>query len=231
MIGVRFGNLHSHDDFGLILSSKTISPPEPQTKLIEVPLRNGSIDLSESLTGDVGFKDRSISMTFSMIDKIDAWVAKVSEIENYLHGQRMKIIFDDDQDFYYIGRITVNSFSSEKSVGTLVIDAVVEPYKYDVNSTVDEWDWDTFDFETGVINETSNIEVNGTKEVILTGRRKKTYPVIISSSAMSVSFKGKTYNLKAGTNKIYEIIVEEGENLFVFNGTGIVTIDYRGGSL
>ena len=50
MIGVTFGDKHSFDDFGIYLTSKTINPPEPQTNTISVPLRDGSIDLTESLT-------------------------------------------------------------------------------------------------------------------------------------------------------------------------------------
>ena len=95
MNGVMIGEKHSYRDFGLILSSKVISPPEPQTKFVAVPLRDGSLDLTESLTGDVRFKDRKITMTFTVIDPVNMWSARVSEIENHLHGKRFRIIFDE----------------------------------------------------------------------------------------------------------------------------------------
>jgi hypothetical protein len=48
---------------------------------------------------------------------------------------------------------------------------------------------------------------------------------------MTVRYDGKDYELKQGTNKIYDIVIKEGENPLMFTGTGTVTISYRGGIL
>lgn len=231
MKGVMFGDKHSYRDFGLILSSKTISPPKPQLNMVSVPLRDGSIDLTESLTGDVKYEDRKISITFFVINHSNTWATTISEIENYLHGQRMQIVFDDDVAFYYIGRVSVNKFTSQRNLGTLVIDCTVEPYKYDVLSTLDDWEWDTFSFETGCINQTSEISVEGNTEVVIVGKRKKISPKITTDTAMTVSFEGVDYTLQAGTQKVYGLLLHEGENVLTFNGKGTVSVDYRGGSL
>lgn len=228
MIGVTFGDKHSFDDFGIYLTSKTINPPEPQTNTISVPLRDGSIDLTESLTNDVKYNDRKINMTFSVIHPMEQWSDKVSEIENYLHGKRMKVVFDDDQNFYYMGRLKVNEWSSQKSIGKLVIECIADPYKYDVQ---DDWLWDPFDFENDCISESENITVSGSTSVVIVGKRKKTHPTITTSAAMSVSYNGITYNLTEGINKLYEMILDEGENTLTFNGSGSVLIEYTGGSL
>lgn len=231
MKGVMIGEKHSYNDFGLILSSKVISPPEPQLKSVVVPLRDGSIDLTESLTDDVKYNDRKITLTFSVIDPINTWTAKISDIENYLHGKRLHIIFDDDAAFYYVGRVSVNKWTSSKTIGTLVLDCIAEPYKYDILASTDDWLWDSFDFEDGVINETYEIAVEGSVDVNIYGRRKKICPVIISSAAMSVTYEGNTYSIKAGTQKVYDILLHEGENVLTFTGNGVVTVEYRGGSL
>lgn len=228
MIGVTFGDKHSFDDFGIYLTSKTINPPEPQTNTISVPLRDGSIDLTESLTNDVKYNDRKIDMTFSVVHPMEQWSDKVSEIENYLHGKRMKVVFDDDANYYYIGRLKVNEWSSQKSIGKLVIECVADPYKYDIQ---DDWLWDSFDFENGYISESENIPVSGSTTVVIVGKRKKTYPTITASSAMPVAYNGATYNLTEGINKLYDMILDEGENTLTFSGSGSVLIEYTGGSL
>lgn len=228
MIGVTFGDKHSFDDFGIYLTSKTINPPEPQTNTISVPLRDGSIDLTESLTNDVKYNDRKINMTFSVIHPMEQWSDKVSEIENYLHGKRMKVVFDDDANFYYIGRLKVNEWSSQKSIGKLVIECVADPYKYDIQ---DDWLWDPFDFENEYISESENIPVSGSTTIVIVGKRKKTYPTITASSAMTVAYNGATYNLTEGINKLYDMILDEGENTLTFSGSGSVLIEYTGGSL
>lgn len=231
MNGVKIGEKHSFDEFGLILSSKTISPPSVQTSKASVPLRDGSIDLTEAITDVTRYDNRKIQMTFSVIDPMNTWTEKVSAIENYIHGQKMKLVFDDDIAFYYIGRLSVNSWSSNKSVGKLVIECDADPFKYDVISSAVDWEWDVFDFEDGIINETGQLIVDGTTTITLICRKKRMFPIFTASTEMTVKYDGETYNLKAGSQKMYDIFLVEGENVLAFNGNGTVSIDYIGGSL
>lgn len=80
MNGVTFGTKHSYKDFGLILSSKTISLPKPKIKTVEVPGADGVIDLTECLTDDVKYQNRPLSFTFTVIDPIASWSAILSEV-------------------------------------------------------------------------------------------------------------------------------------------------------
>ena len=56
MTGVKFDNIHSVNDLGLSLSTVEITPPEPKTYIIEIAGADGSLDLTEALTGDVKYK-------------------------------------------------------------------------------------------------------------------------------------------------------------------------------
>ena len=229
--GVMFGEKHSYRDYGLILSEKDMGAPEPRTNMIDVPLRDGSIDMTDALTKDIKYKDRQIKLTFHFPGGKDKWADKMSELQNALTGKRMPLIFDDDISYYYDGRITVNEWQSVGSTGKIVVDITADPFKYDLISSAAEWEWDTFDFETGIINEGGNIEVNGTATVKIIGRRKRSYPIITASEAMTVTYDKETFNLKKGENKVYDIIFMEGENELTFKGTGTVSVDYIGGSL
>lgn len=231
MNGVMIGEKHSYNDFGLILSSKVISPPVPQVNLVSVPMRDGTIDLTETLAEDVKYNDRTITLTFSVIDARNTWSAKVSEIQNYIHGKRLRIVCDDDAAFYYVGRVSVNEWTSEKSIGKLVVECTVEPFKYDILSSAVDWEWDIFDFEEGIINEMGELIVNGAITITLLCRRKRMFPVFTASADMTIGFMGDTYILKAGSQKIYDIFLCEGENELTFTGNGTVKIDYTGGSL
>lgn len=231
MIGVTIGEKHSYDDWGLILSSKTISPPVPKTNNVSVPLMDGTIDLTEILTEDIKYEDRNLKFTFSVVDKRKSWAEKISGIENYIHGKRMKIVCDDDPAFYYIGRVSVDNWNSDSRVGKLVVNCTVEPFKYDILSSSVDWEWDIFDFDQGIINETGDLIVDGTRTITLICRRKRMFPIFTASAEMTVKFDGVTYNLPAGSNKIYDIFLCEGKNELMFTGNGTVSIDYIGGSL
>lgn len=192
---------------------------------------DGELNFSKSLTGDVKYQNRKITFEFVTTVKYKSWKNLMSAIANYLHGQDFKIILDEDPNFYYFGEATVNQFKSDKSIGIIVIECDVEPYKYDLTASNEDWLWDPFDFESGIINETRGLQVNGELEVSIYGRRKRVIPKITCDNPMQVIFNSNTYNLSAGTQKVLNIEICEGKNVLKFVGNGKVTIEYRGGSL
>lgn len=189
------------------------------------------LDFSSSLTGDVKYKDRKITLNFTMRDKIEKWPSLVSEITNYLHGKNFEIILDNDLSFYYVGSAKVNSFKSDKTLGRIVIECDVDSYKYDLTTSAEDWLWDPFSFEDGIINETKDLIVDGELEVNIYGRRKLVSPKFVCENDLQCIFEGQTYNFINGTNYAPNIQIKEGQNTFKFIGNGKVTIEYRGGSL
>ena len=130
MHGVIFEDKHSFRDWGLLLKTRPeISPPAPKLKLIQVPGSNKVIDLTESLTGQVHYEPRTISFEFVVMADREQWPSLYSEILTYLHGKRIRIIMDDDPNFYYTGRVSVEGFEAEKKTAILTMAAEVEPYK------------------------------------------------------------------------------------------------------
>lgn len=234
--GVKFGGKHSFNDWSLLLNERPkISPPEPKTDYVDIPGGDGSLDFTESLFGDVKYKTRILEFTFITLKARKQWTELYSDILDYLHGQRMKIIFDEDPDFYYIGRVSVNEWKSSKAYSTIVINAEVDPYKYEQYSSMEDWEWDSFNFETGIIRDYKDLRVDGSLSVVIDGRRKNVIPEFIVSSddkyGMQVEFEGKTYKLPDGTMRVLNISIKEGSNTLTFTGNGTVSIDYRGGRL
>ena len=73
--------------------------------------------------------------------------------------------------------------------------------------------------------------MSGSYTLHIPGTERWVIPEIIVSRDMTVDFEEKTYALKAGTNKIYGIVIKDGEQKLTFRGTGTVTVSYRGGVL
>lgn len=236
MNGVTFGSKHSYRDWGLFLKSRhVISPPNPKTVYIDIPGSDGVIDLTESLTGDVKFENRAIKCEFIVLDARNRWSNIYSEIMDFLQGQQMKVIFDEDPTFYYIGRLKVNEWKSDKATSTITIEGNVEPYKLEMFSSLEDWEWDLFNFETGIIREYESIRVDESLTFTIEGRRKAVVPSFIVQSddgtGLNVVFDGTTYYLPDGTSKVLNIIIKDGINTLYFTGNGMVSIDYRGGRL
>lgn len=232
-LGVQIGGKHTLKDWNLGWLSITLGFPEAKTYEQDIPGADGSLDLTEAMTpGDVKYKQRSITMEFDMLDKdYFDWNAKISEIANYLVGQKFKIFLDSDPAFYYIGRLKLDTEKSEKAESKITISGEVDPYKYEKHSSLEDWTWDDFNFETGIIREYKDLQIDGSYELFIPGRRKKIVPVIECSAAMQVTYNGKTYSLPKGKSKAFDIWLGEGDNYLTFTGTGTVSVDYRGGSL
>jgi predicted phage tail component-like protein len=210
---VKFGDKDSYVDFGLTLRPRPRPKPVPKYNYVSIPSKNGDLDLTEAF-GDVFYENLTYPLEFNVIDSNNTWEEKLTTITNYLHGQKMKVTFSDDPDYYYLGRITVNELSSDRNVGILSLDCNFEPYKYKQNIT------------------SKSYEVSSGNTYEFTSGRMKVIPTLTLSAAMTITFKGNSYSLGAGANKILNIQFEEGINTIgVTTGSGTLTAEYLEGEL
>lgn len=242
---------NTYDDWGLILKERPeISPPDPKTLYVDIPASDGSLDLTEALIGDVVYNDRNITMTFTVMDDRAQWSSIYSTILNWIQGQYVKIVFDEEPDYYYSGRVKIDEWKSNKRTSTIVLSGIVKPYKTDVAGVNNNWRWDTFNFETGVVREyedmtldCSNIRQSIT---VITGSQKivptftvdtndgKGVLLLVRKSGLPIQYD--TYTLTDGDNRFPQISFR-GSKTFEFDppsggdGIGTITINFDVGSL
>ena len=227
---ILFGDKNTYKDYKLLIQSLSISIAEQKEELIEIPGMDGILDFSESLTGYAVFQKRTISISLAK-RKNKSCLYEYSQIQNDLHGKTMKIVLSDEPNFFYYDKIKVKDYDKYAILHTIDIECDVEPYKYDLYASNEDWLWDTFSFIDGIINETKDLNVDGNLEVVIYGRRKRVVPKITCENELQLIFNGQTYNLPSGTSYSPDIEICEGENVLKFIGNGKVTIEYRGGSL
>lgn len=149
---VTFGEKNTWDDWRLVPVSRPLfNPPAQKVKTLEIPGGDGLIDLSTALSGYPVYQNRTGSMEFYVMNDFKPWQTAYSDIMDYLHGQTMRAVLEDDPEYFYEGRFTVNAWKSEKDWSKIVIDYSVGPYKWSAQSSTDDWLWDTFNFQNGVI--------------------------------------------------------------------------------
>lgn len=130
------------------LVSRTIGSPEVQTYEVEIPGKDGMLDLTESLDGFIHYSNREVEMTFKVMDPLKSSQDRFytySTIYKRLHGKTLKIWFSDyEEDEYYLyGRCTIEDieFSGDNPWGfyyTVVADC--EPWWYEAEETEVEVD-------------------------------------------------------------------------------------------
>lgn len=230
ILGVMIGDKHTYDDFGLRIKRVTVGFPKVKENMFDLPGADGYIDMTDYF--GTHYENRNIEIECDIEDRSYArWAAVISDVSNYLHGKKNEIIFDWDNGYYYVGRGEVETDKEDRIFSGITLKFDCEPYKYELSSSSEDWLWDPFDLEIGIIREYGNIQVDGTLSLVVIGSPMSTVPEIICSSDMTLRYEGETYNLSAGTNYIPDIEIKEGEHTMTFTGNGTVTVSYRGGSL
>ena len=142
---------HTYTDYGLyVTNTNPVEPPEVKAEYIEVPGRNGQIDLTEALTGYTVYNNRQIVLELGGRKRSQEWPGFMSNFLNDLHGKPVKVIFDNDPSYYYQGRATVESdYEKGNEIARFTLTINAEPYKYSNQSTTEPWLWDPFSFVDG----------------------------------------------------------------------------------
>ena len=213
MSDIRFGTKWAHADYGLIVAPYAIPMPEPQTNFVEIPGRDGALDLSEAF-GTVRYADRVIELTLYARAPFDTLL---SAFAADIHGRRMNVIFDRDPTYYYDARITIEDVERHWGYCELSLECRAKPYKLE-------------QFETAI-----TVLPAGTATVTLTNTRMPIVPSITVSSEMTLTFtiKGKDYSvtLPAGTHTVPSLVLMEGDTRIDITGMGRITFTYRKGAL
>lgn len=213
MKGVRFGEYHSFDEWGLVLSSKDIQAPEPKIMQIDIPGGDGVLDLTDYF-GDTKYNNRLLSFTFSRAFAVPGeYLALYSTVHNAIHGRMLDVVLDDDSEYYYRGRVTINEWKSERRIGNIVVEVDAEPYKYKLAETV------------------VAVVVTGTNSIVLPNGRKRVVPEITTDAEMKITYGAYTGTFDAGTFTIPELALAAGKNTVKVTGTGNISFRYREGVL
>ena len=214
MQGITFGEYHSYADFNLLLAAEGIEdmPPSVQEKYLDVPYRNTLLDMTESF-GKRAYNKRTPKYTFMVVQGSESWDAIVRNISKAIHGKKMKIIYDRDPDYYLLGRASVNSFKSDKGIGTVVIDAVCDPFKYKLQPT------------------SKTFTVNGTLSITLNNEGEVVYPKVTTTAAMQVVQGSNTFTYSVVNDYQTKIKLDQGTNSLTLSGKGNITFTYQEGVL
>lgn len=200
-------------DLHLIITAKVISDAEPKTNYIKLDGMSGSLDLSESLTGEITYDDRTISATFwtDYGDRKDR-EALLRKITASFHGKKIKIIEPDDPNHYFNGRVKIKSQKNNLAYAEFTIEAICDPWRYALEETV------------------RRVDVNSAAvtDVVITNNGVKTLsPVITVTGSVDITYNGQKTPLNAGTYKISDITLRQGVNIIGVSGYGSATFSYR----
>ena len=217
MRGITFGNIHT-DDLNLILSSVNIPPAQPKTNYIDIPGTDGQIDVTEAL-GTVKYQMREAEFVFTTLPghNIEDTKRKVANAINGVYFS--KIILDKDPEWYWQGRVNIDSYENEYPCDKITVKATLKPYKLRDN---------VLKFCSDKPQDTRTVVLYNENRVVLPKFITEKTGVRISCNGNSTyigpntTFSSADFALKKGNNKLDFTIYVISQNF---------TIKYTEGSL
>lgn len=201
-------------EYSLALASVVISEPAVKSIYIDIPCGDGSLDYTDYF-GEPKYKDRTLTMTFWSTASWEDRCELDTLLNNELNGKRMKIRFEHDTEYYWIGRISVGELEYRAGTPKLTITAQVEPYRYKLEETT--------------VSETLSATA---KEIALPNDRKTVCPDITTTGSVTLTYDGKTVMHNAGEGwKLADLLIPAGGRTITASGSGTITFTYQGASL
>lgn len=134
-------------------SRPSFSPPPLRSKKISIDGANGEIDLTQALTGYPTYGNRTGSIDFAVINDFRHWQQAYDDIMASVHGKTLFCVYEEDPEWYYVGRWTVSGWKTDKTRSTVTLSYDLEPYKYRLYDILGDWLWDPFNFQSGIITQ------------------------------------------------------------------------------
>lgn len=210
-----FDNFNTWYDWRLTLTAKDTTAPEPKTNYVALDGAHGTLDLTEALTGEVTYGDRTVAAAFwSSEGTRQDREAVVRQIISGLHGKKVKIVEPDDPDHYFLGRVQVKGLERSMVHVAFEIEAICDPWRYALTET------------------RRHVDVDEAVNVVIRNSGVKTLcPDIAVEGSVTLTYGGASVELTDGVYKIADIKLRSGFNVVGVSGRGSVTFTYREATL
>ena len=235
--GATINGKHTLKDYGLVVSNTDIvETPIPKTSYVDIPGSSTRLDLTTTLTGQVEYSSRKLTFSLGGFMSPERWPIFYNDLLNLYQGKEVQVILDQEPEYYYHGRAELSGFSRNQMLGIFTLTVDADAYKYERITSIEAWQWDIFNFETGIIREYGEMSVSGTKTMKIDGSKIPVVPVfyvsgIESGASAYISYSGKRYNLANGKNRFADLAIPTIGATLYFYGTFTMMLEFRGGSL
>lgn len=203
--------VHTGNDLGLVQEKKEIGKPEIQSHTVEVPGRNGLLNLTKSLTGKVAYTNRKLEFQY-FGDGSRAELLRLDDVFSQYHGETVRIIDDDRPSYYYEGEMSVSTEIHGNYI-TIELEVDAQPFRYKRNRTV------------------VHRAISGDAEIVVPNESIEAIPIITITGEMSIEFNGLNEKLSAGSYTSESFVLRKGENVFTVSGVGDITFEYQEGAI
>lgn len=196
------------------LASWGLSAPEYHENFLDVPGRDGALDLSAALTnGAPTYHSRTLTVKLECSEgtRLEREAA-INTMTNWLDGWRQDIVLPDDPSHYITGRVSVAKEYNDNAHAAVTVTAVCDPWRYAKDETVYTLTAATTEKTQALSNE---------------GRRTAVPLLTITGGTVLLKYGGFSWSLGDGTYQLPDLTLPQGGGSLTYSGTGTLRISYR----
>lgn len=208
MRGIVINNLiHTGKDLDLVMTAKNLPAPKLQSQKVEIPGRNGALDMSEFLTGYPTYDNRTLTFSFFGSGSREVVLSLIDHMLAY-HGHYITVIVEDLPDWYYEGRAEIAYSDKYYYVEfTLTVDA--QPFRQAIKEKI---------FTYSKVTD---------KEITLVNEGVKVLPTVTVTESTTIKVGDTIFTINAGTYDPEQLLLNTGKNTWIITTTGTIIITYR----
>lgn len=157
--GINFLGKHTYRDFGITISSRSISDPQKKKTKLPIPWSNIEYDFSE-IYGDQPYEPRLLRYVFNLfpfgLQSPGHMDVKKTQFINFIMSGIGKHRLEDDDipGYYFMAEVEEGSIYNKWTDGTLEVEFVAYPFM--ISKLPEGHDiWDEFNFELDVAQKTT----------------------------------------------------------------------------
>lgn len=213
---IIFGGYDTAAEGKWTLTEWELTSPAYRSNFVEVPGRDGDLDLSTALTdGAPRYGNRTLTATFessegSRIDRENV----IRTMTNWLDGWRLDIILPDDDEHHLTGRVSVERLYNDNAHASVMVTAICDPWRYNNHETSVQMDATAEEQTVALVN---------------SGRRTVVPLLVISGTDASINLKfgAASWVLGAGSYQLPDLVLQQGAFPLTFRGSGTLSLTYR----
>jgi len=196
------------------LSGLAFGRAEAYEHYVDVPGHSGPLDFSTVLTdGEPYYGSRSFEAVLessegTRLERED----RISSMINRLDGWRLNIVLPDDPYRYITGRVSVSKVYNDLAHASVSVSAVCEPWRYNATET------------TVVLTATETAQT----AALLNSGRLSVVPLLeVSGGDVVLAYGSHSWALSEGTYALPDLLLQAGESVLTYSGTGSLILTYR----
>lgn len=200
------------------LTALEFPEPSPEENLVQVPGRaRGPLDLSTALTdGAPSYGPRTFRIVLECSEGTRAArAARISDMVNQLHGQRVDIVLPDYPTHYAVGRLTITTLYNDLAHASVEVSGVCDPWLYFKDQAVVR-------LQATAAEQTTRLRNAGAMPVV---------PLVTVTAASGATVRlvygAYSWALSAGDYQLPDLRLTPGDHVITYSGSGTLTITYR----